>query len=103
MNTNKIIIYISIITFIFVITVPSVISVNKKHKDDLYKSITLKIEESAKKCSIQKKCLNKKIFLKELYDYKYIDKQINPYTKKYISEDSYVQKKDNKYVFILAE
>lgn len=100
MNNNKVVIYIAICTFLLIIIIPSILTVNKKHKDNLYKSITLKIEESAKKCVVDEKCKDQKIFLKELYDNKYLSKQVNPYTNKYINEDSYVEKKDNKYKFI---
>jgi hypothetical protein len=103
MNNNKIVIFISVIAFALIITIPTLININTKHKDNIYKSITLKIEESAKKCVIEEKCKGDKIFIKELYDKKYLEKQINPYNKKYINENSYVTKKGNKYKFIETE
>ena len=58
------------------------------------------IIEAAKKCKIEKECNNDTITLKELYDLKYLEKQVNPVTKEYYSEDAYVTLKNNEYVFI---
>ena len=102
MNNNKIVIYIALITVIFVIIIPSVILVNQRHKDKLYNSINLKITEAAKKCYLEDKCQDEKIFLKTLYDYNYLDKQVNPYTKTYFSENSYVLNKKGKFKFYEA-
>ena len=37
---------------------------------------------------------------KELYDLKYLDKQVNSVTKEYYNENSYVKYSNNEYVFI---
>ena len=46
----------------------------------------------------------KDIILKQLFeircDLKYLEKQVNPVTKEYYSEESYVTLKNNEYVFI---
>lgn len=85
---------------VLVISVPSIILVNKRHNEKLYNSTILKITEAAKKCVNEEACLKDKIFIKDLYDNKYLEKVINPLTKEYISEDDYVIKKDGKYVYI---
>ena len=103
MNNNKTVIIISVITLAIVICLPSSILVVNSHKEKLYNSLVLKITEAAKKCVVEEKCQNEKVFLKELYDNKYISKLVNPISKKYISEDAYVIKKEGKFQFIDVE
>ena len=100
MNSNKIMIYITIATIILVISIPSVVLVNKRHIEKTYNSVVLKIKEKAKKCVDEDKCQSEKIFLKDLYDKKYLEKMLNPKTKEYFNENSYVIKKEGKYEFI---
>ncbi len=100
MNNNKIVIAIAVVTIVLVISIPSVLLVNKRHKDKLYNSTVLKITEAAKKCVNEEVCTSKKIFIKQLYDGNYLPKTVNPLTNEYISEDDYVIKKEGKYVFI---
>ncbi len=100
MNNNKIMITIACVTIVLVILVPSIILVNTRHTEKLYNSTILKITEAGKKCVNEDKCLSKKIFLKELYDKKYLEKLVNPKTKQYFDENSYVIKKEGKYTFI---
>lgn len=59
------------------------------------------IIETAKKCINEHKCKdNTNITLKELYDLKYLDKQVNGITKEYYNESSYVKYSNNEYIFI---
>ena len=102
MNSNKIIIIIALITIALVISIPSVYQVQNRHEEKQYNSVVLKITESAKKCVDEDKCHSSKIFLKDLYDKKYLEKTINPKTKEYFDENSYVIKKEGKYELIVA-
>ena len=100
MNNNKIVSLIAIGAIVLVITIPTIINITNNHKSRLFNSIVLKITEAAKKCYLEEKCNDEKIFLKDLYDNNYIDKQINPKTKEYLNENSYVIKKGSNYQFI---
>ena len=88
-----------IIIFGLVIGVTSFKVVNK-HNDKLLLGEEKYIIEKAKKCKMEKKCNNDNITLKELYDLKYLEKQVNPVSKEYYSLDAYVTLRNNEYVFI---
>lgn len=88
-----------IIIFGLVIGVTS-FKVVDNHNDKLLLVEEKYIIEAAKKCKIEKECNNDTITLKELYNLKYLEKQVNPVTKEYYSEDAYVTLKNNEYVFI---
>lgn len=103
MKSNKIIVISSIIIIILIIAIPTTYKVIKNHNQNLYKVVEDKIIEKAKECYYDQKCLEDKITLKELYDNKYLDKMSDPITKEYYNENSYVERKDNKYKFIVVE
>lgn len=88
-----------IIIFGLIIGVTSFKVVNK-HNDKLLLVEEKYIIENAKKCKMKKKCNNDNITLKELYDLKYLEKQVNPVSKEYYSLDAYVTLRNNEYVFI---
>ena len=88
-----------IIIFGLIIGVTSFKVVNK-HNDKLLLVEEKYIIEKAKKCKMEKKCNNDNITLKQLYDLKYLEKQVNPVSKEYYSLDAYVTLKNNEYVFI---
>lgn len=88
-----------IIIFGLIIGVTSFKVVNK-HNDKLLLVEEKYIIENAKKCKMEKKCNNDNITLKELYDLKYLEKQVNPVSKEYYSLDAYVTLRNNEYVFI---
>lgn len=99
-NMNKWIIFATIIIIFGLIIGVTTYKVVDNHNDKLLLVKEKYIVETAKKCQIEKKCNNDTITLKELYDLKYLEKQINPVTKEYYSEESYVTLKNNEYVFI---
>ncbi len=99
MNTNKITTIFCIIIIILLITIPTTYKVIKNHQNNLKRSTESKIIEAAKKCYYEDKCEGDKIFLKDLYNFDYLGKISNPLTKEYYSEDSYVEIKDNSFVF----
>ncbi len=103
MKTNKIIVISSIIIIILIIGIPTTYKVIKNHNQNLSKVVEDKIIEKAKECYYDKKCLNEKITLKELYDNKYLAKISDPISKEYYNENSYVERKNNKYKFIVVE
>ena len=103
MNTNKIVVISSIVVIILIIGIPTTYKVIKTHNQTLYKVVEDKIVEKAKECYYDKKCLNEKITLKELYENNYLDKISDPISKEYYNEDSYVERKDNKYRFVVVE
>ena len=88
-----------IIIFGLIIGVTSFKVVNK-HNDKLLLVEEKYIIEKAKECKMEKKCNNDNITLKELYDLKYLEKQVNPVSKEYYSLDAYVTLRNNEYVFI---
>lgn len=103
MNTNKITIIGSIIAILLIILIPTVYKVIKIHHNNLYQVVEEKVINSAKKCFYEEKCLNEKIYLKELYELSYLEKVSNPITKEYYNEESYVEKNNNVFKFIVVE
>ena len=93
----------SIIIIILIIAIPTTYKVIKNHNQNLYKVVEDKIVEKAKKCYYDKKCLEDKITLKELYKNKYLDKVSDPISKEYYNENSYVEIKNNKYKFVVVD
>ena len=100
MNTNKITIMGSIIAIILIIGIPTTYKVIKSHQNNLYKSVEARIIEAAKKCYFEEKCVNEKIYLKDLYELEYLEKISDPVTKEYYSEESYIEIKDNTFTFV---
>lgn len=99
MNRNKVIIYLTIISILLIISIPTVYNIIKKHNDRLIKVTEKRIEEAAKDCYLKDICKDNKITLKVLYDNKYLEKESNPITKEYYNEESYVLVKNNTYIF----
>ncbi len=100
MNTNKILITTSIIILILIF-IPTMYKTVKTHEDNLYKVLNKEVIEAYKKCLNEEVCKSNKATLEELYQNKYLDKLIDPVTKRVYNEDSYVIKKDNNYKFVV--
>lgn len=92
MNKNKVIICTTIIALILIIGCPTIYKVIKNHNNKLYTITEKRIIEAAKKCWNENKCTNDEITLKELYDNKYLEREADPVTKKYYSENSKLEK-----------
>ena len=93
-----------IITITLVIVIGLISGVTTYKVVTTYQSNLIKVEEKylieqAKACINEKKCTENKITLKTLYDFEYIDKEVNPVTKEYYSLDSYIEYKDGTYSF----
>lgn len=92
---NKKMVFGFIIVMLLFISVCTVIKVYNKHIDAKYIVVEKKINESAEKCLIDKICsIDKTITLGFLISSGYLDKQINPVSKEYISDDTIVKCKD---------
>lgn len=100
MNRNKVIIYMTIISILLIISIPTIYNIIKKHNDRLTLVTEKRITEAAKDCYLKDLCRDKKITLKELYNNKYLEKESNPITKEYYNENSYVLVENNKYTFV---
>lgn len=100
MNTNKTVIIGSIIIILLIIGIPTTYKVIKNHQKNLLKSTESKIVNAAKKCYFEEKCLDNKIYLKDLYNLEYLDKVSNPITKEYYNENSYIEIEDSNFKFI---
>lgn len=99
MNTNKITVIGSIAIIILIISIPTVYKVIKTHNEILIEVVEEKIISAAKKCYFEEKCLNDKIYLKDLYELKYLEKVNNPITKEYYNENSYIIKENDNFIF----
>ena len=94
MSKNKVIIYTTIVALILIIGIPTIYKVIKNHNAKLYEVTEKRIIEAAKKCWNESKCQTDTITLKELYELDYLEKEANPVTKKYYSENSKIIKKE---------
>lgn len=72
---------------ILIVFVSTVVKSYRNHIDNLYEVVESKIEEEAKKCFMEKKCEGTETTLGNLISLGYLDKQINPVTKEYVSEE----------------
>ena len=96
MTINKITIYITIISIVLIIGIPTLYKVINKNHDRLYLVNEKLAVEAAQKCFIDEKCIDTKITLDQLYKNKYLSEQlIDPVTKAIYNKGSYVEiKKD---------
>ncbi len=98
---NKWIISGTILFVVSLITIATTVKVVDIHNEKLLLVESKYIIENAKKCINEKKCNKDKITLKNLYELKYIDKQVNEVTKEYYNEESYVVNKNGVYEFVI--
>ena len=82
MNTNKIVIYVTIIAITLIIAVPTfhkVVSINQYRLNEVNEKL---VTESAFRCYYEGKCQNKVVTLNDLYNLGYITTDIvDPKTK----------------------
>lgn len=89
--SNKRIIMMTLVIILIIIIVPTVYKINKDHNDKLLLVVENEFMYAAKKCYNDNVCLNNVVYLKELYDNDYLEEKLSdPITKKYYSEESYV-------------
>lgn len=73
------------------IVVPTIYKIYKNYNNELIEVMEKEFIYQAKKCYNAGDCKNKKVYLKDLYDAKYLkDKLTNPINKKYYTDKSYV-------------
>lgn len=96
MSSNKLIIYITIISVLLIIACPTLYKIVKKNHERLYKVSEKYIIESAEKCYLDGKCKKLNVTLKDLYDNKYIKEElIDPVTKEVYKDTIFIEiKKD---------
>lgn len=97
---NKYYFSITIIVCILIVGIPTFISVKNNHEEKLIKVTENKIKEAAKKCYLEKKC-NGETTLNNLYELGYLEKEVNPVTKKYYDENSIINHENKKIVLNL--
>lgn len=71
----------------------------KEHEKRLILVSEKRIIEACQTCFLEDKCEGKIVTLKELIQLNYLKEEVNPITKMYYSQDSYVAKENNTYVF----
>ncbi|MBE6148857.1 MAG: hypothetical protein E7167_05175 [Firmicutes bacterium] len=92
MNTNKIVIYITIIAIIIIVGCPTFYKVIKENHRKLYVVTNKLVIEAAQRCYYEKQCESNKITLKELYEKKFLEENIiDPVTKIVYDENSYIE------------
>ena len=80
-------IIIVVIVIILVISGATILKVYNNHINNIYKVTTKKICEAVRNCYLDKKCGGNTVKIKDLVSYNYIENQVNPKTKEYISGD----------------
>ena len=92
MNTNKIVIYVTIIAITLIISIPTfykVININQQRLNEVNEKL---VTENAFRCYYEGKCQNKVVTLNDLYNLGYITTDIvDPKTKEIYSKDSFVE------------
>ena len=88
---NKRIIILTIFIIMGMIIVPTVYKIYDQNGKDKIKVVEKEFLYQANRCYNKGDC-NKTIYLKDLYEKKYLeDKLINPITKKYYEDNSYIK------------
>ena len=89
MNNKKVII-LTLFTILGMIIAPTIYKINKNHQEKLLLVVEKELLYQASLCYRNDDCKSV-VKLKDLYDKDYIkEKLTNPITKKYYSEDSYI-------------
>ncbi len=89
--SNKKVVIITLLVILGMIVVPTIYKVYKNYNKKLMEVVEKEFVYQAKKCYNAGDCKNKKVYLKELYDTKYMtEKLTNPINKKYYADKSYV-------------
>lgn len=100
MNTNKIVIYVTIISLLLLISIPTVYKVIKKNYNSLNLVTEKYIIETAERCFYEGVCKESTVTLKELYSYHYIKEDVvDPISKVVYSDKSYITIYEDKSIF----
>lgn len=98
---NKYVSIVVTVIVIFLISGVSIYKVIKNHNDKLLLVESNYIIMKAKDCYNKKECSSEEITLQELYEKNYLERQVNPVTKEYYNESSYVKINGAKSEFIV--
>lgn len=82
-------------TILFTILVSTGIKIYHRHLDSEYRVIEKTICESARECYLDEKCSGSYVSLGKLIENKYLEPQVNPKSKEYISKDTPVYYNSN--------
>lgn len=95
------IIFATFLLSVLLIVSFSILKVQKRHDEMVILVSEKKITEAAMNCYFDDQCLfDDKVTLGELIQKGYLKEEVNPITKMYYSHDSYVEKKENTYLFV---
>jgi len=95
MKKNNKIITITIFIIMGMIVLPTIYKIYTNHNNNLIKVVEKEFMYQAKICYKEEKCANK-VYLKDLYENKYItEKLTNPLNKKYYDDNSYIDIEKN--------
>lgn len=100
MNISKNLIIMTIFVILGMIIGPTIYKVYSAHNANLIKVVEKEFMYYAKTCYNEDKCSNI-IYLKDLYDNNYLEERLaDPITKKYYSEESYINIDTNEIVLV---
>lgn len=93
---NRIFILLTVITICCIIAIPTYFNLKKNHEEKLKEVIRNEVITASKKCFLDNVCTGESTTLRFLYEKKYLNKIIDPSTKKYYDESSIIYYKDKK-------
>ena len=96
---NKIIMVMFLIVIV-ILLILTVYKLNKRHEDKLYDVLYSEIRYAANQCFLKKDC-ESNIFLKELYEKKYLNLMYDPITKEELSKDTKIIINDQKIEIVM--
>ena len=98
---NRIVIPGTIIIIVIMIGISTFINIRKDHENKLIRVSQGRIKQAAKKCFLDAKCTGNETTLQSLYDFGYLDVQVNPISKKYYNSSSKIRYEDKKIILEL--
>ncbi len=84
---NRVLFLFTVVITVIIVFIATVIKVYNTHIDNLFLVVESEITESAKRCFLESICTGNETTLGFLIEKEYLDRQIHPLTKEYISED----------------
>ncbi len=76
-----------IVVIIGVVVIATILKVYNNHKESLFQVVDKRIEEAAKKCSLEEVCTEGTTTLGFLIEKGYLEKQVHPISKEYVDEN----------------